>query len=290
MIPMTQLFITTLDKLGVLRFRGPDASRFLQGQLSNDIERLTTEDSLLTGLHNAQGRTLAVLRMFALQPDDLLAVLPLALLPAVSNQLSRYVLRSKLSIADVGAEWRVAGLYGYDAQAAAQLRKRVALDDEGLRYLVVAPRHDPLPDGEEMDFDDWHGMDIIAGRPQVYPATSGQFVAQMLNLDLLDAISFDKGCYTGQEVIARAHYRGKVKRRMQRFATEDGRLLAAGDRVQIADGRVLHIVDLTRMPGGGWDFLAVAPLAANVVDTALESATARTLDAAALPLPYSLPD
>jgi folate-binding protein YgfZ len=274
----------------VLRFRGPDASRFLQGQLSNDVERLTTEDSLLAGLHNAQGRTLAVLRLFALQPDDLLAVLPLALLPAVASQLSRYVLRSHLSIADVGAEWRVAGLYGYDAQAAVQLRKRVALDEEGLRYIVVAPRHDPLPEGEAMDFDDWHGMDIATGRPQVYPATSGQFVAQMLNLDVLDAISFDKGCYTGQEVIARAHYRGKVKRRMQRFATEDARQLGPGDRVQIADGRVLHVVDVAPMPGGGWDFLAVAPLAANVVDTALESATARTLDATSLSLPYALPD
>ncbi|MEP7314611.1 MAG: folate-binding protein, partial [Pseudomonadota bacterium] len=93
-----------------------------------------------------------------------------------------------------------------------------------------------------------------------------------------------------QEVIARAHYRGKVKRRMQRFATDDARQLAVGERVQIADGRVLHIVDLVRVPAGGWDFLAVAPLAANVVDTALESATARTLEATTLSLPYALPD
>lgn len=290
---MSQLFVTALDKLGVLRIRGRDAGHFLQGQLSNDITRLATEGTLFAGLHNPQGRTLAILRLFALQADDLLAVLPASLAQTVANLLARYVLRAKVTIGDAGAEWRVYGLYGPDAQVAAQLRKRVALDDGRLRYLVVAPRHEALPEGQPMEFDEWHGLDIAAGMPQVFPATSGQFVAQMLNLDALDAVSFSKGCYTGQEVIARAHYRGKVKRRMQRFATEDPRELNPGDSVALTDGRTVQIVDLVPLPGGGWDFLAVGPLtppAAGQAASPPDPGAARRIEADALPLAYSLPD
>ena len=103
----------------------------------------------------------------------------------------------------------------------------------------------------------WRALDIAAGAPQVYSATAGQFVAQMLNLDCIDAVSFTKGCYTGQEVIARAHYRGRVKRRMQRFETLLPAPLAAGDAGQLEDGRGFRVVESAaagrrpqRVPGG----------------------------------------
>jgi folate-binding protein YgfZ len=102
-------------------------------------------------------------------------------------------------------------------------------------------------------------LDIADGEAQVYAATSEEFVAQMLNLDALDAIAFDKGCYTGQEVIARAHYRGRVKRRLQRFRSRGPVRLAAGESGTLADGRAFKVVDAVQLGDGRCEFLAVAP-------------------------------
>src|SRR5581483_4990078 len=108
----------------------------------------------------------------------------------------------------------------------------------------------------------WLRLDIAEGVPQISAATAEEFVAQMLNLDALGAIAFDKGCYTGQEVIARAHYRGRVKRRMQRFLTRGTANLAVGESGQLADGRGFKVVEATQLANGRCEFLAVAPLAA----------------------------
>ena len=119
-------------------------------------------------------------------------------------------------------------------------------------------------------------------------ALSGEFVAQMLNLDCIDAISFNKGCYTGQEVIARAHYRGRVKRRLQRFATQT--VLQPGASGHLQDGRAFRVVDAVVQNGGGCEFLAVVPLAHNdEVGTAADADATRII-AEDLPLPYALPD
>lgn len=132
--------------------------------------------------------------------------------------------------------------------------------------------------------------DIAAGIPQVYAATSEQFVAQMLNLDVVDAISFTKGCYTGQEVIARAHYRGKVKRRMQRFRTIGPATLSPGDTGQLRDGRSFRVVDAIALADGKCEFLAVTPIAIGEPDDESATSAAQKLDVESLPLPYALPD
>ena len=136
------------------------------------------------------------------------------------------------------------------------------------------------------------GRVIAAGEPQVYRATSEEFVAQMLNLDALGAIAFDKGCYTGQEVIARAHYRGRVKRRMQRFVTVPGQQpLEPGDAGELSDGRAFRTVDGVMLTDGRYEFLAVAPLEAGETDGSPHAGLAATgrIDAETLPLPYALP-
>jgi folate-binding protein YgfZ len=140
----------------------------------------------------------------------------------------------------------------------------------------------------------WQRLQIAAGLPQVYTATSEEFVAQMLNLDVLGAIAFDKGCYTGQEVIARAHYRGRVKRRMQRFVTRAACALTAGDAGTLADGRTFRVVEAVPTADGRCEFLAVAPLVAAGPATP-EHAPAPApgtlvLEAQVLPLPYVLPE
>jgi tRNA-modifying protein YgfZ len=286
---MPDLSLTILDDLAVLSARGADTVTFLQGQLSQDITLLARRNSLLAGLHNPQGRCVAVLRLIKLADDHVLMVLPEELADPVRTLLSRYVLRSKVKIEDVSPAWRIYGVSGPDAAAAASTRIAVSVEPGGLRQLIVAPRNEPLPEGERDGRDEWRRADIAAGLPEIVAATSGLFIAQMLNLDRLDAISFEKGCYTGQEIIARAHYRGTVKRRMQRFATDSEQPLEPGDKVQLADGRNAQIVMATHGEMEGQEFLAVTTLGADPgADIAESSDTPdAALFAVQLPLPYT---
>ena len=251
--------------MGLLRFRGADVRKFLQGQLSNDVTALGADRLMFAGFHNPQGRVLALLRLGAPAPDQVIALLPAELAEATMTALRRYVLRAKVTISNESSAAAIAEL-------AAQLP-------------ALAPVLAPTA----------HALNIAAGVPQVYGATSGMFVAQMLNLDCVDAISYSKGCYTGQEIIARAHYRGRMKRRMQRFETERAAVLAPSQAVTLGDGRAAQIVDAVTRSDGRCEFLAVAPLLVD--STAAATATGPTADNARarlacrpLPLPYALPE
>ncbi len=252
---------TALEDLGVLRAQGPDAVKFLQGQLSNDVTRLAAAGSMLAGLHNPQGRVVALLRLVSLAADDILMVLPRELAPAVLARLSKYVLRAKVRITDASAQWRVTGVLGASQRVPEGAGVAVRIADDPPRGWLVTPseRAAPLEGHARLDREAWRALDIASGLPQVYAATSEEFVAQMLNLDTLGAIAFDKGCYTGQEVIARAHYRGRVKRRLQ-FLNVQGSILAAGDSGTLPDGRGYKVVEAVADGRGGCDILAVAAL------------------------------
>jgi folate-binding protein YgfZ len=144
------------------------------------------------------------------------------------------------------------------------------------RWLVVSPAGEaaPLAGCVAAERDVWRLLDIADGEAQIYAATSEEFVAQMLNLDALDAIAFDKGCYTGQEVIARAHYRGRVKRRLQRFVSRGAvAKLAVGESGQLADGRAFKVVEAVRLGDGRCEFLAVAPLVGGAAEAVGEAAS-----------------
>jgi tRNA-modifying protein YgfZ len=290
------LKLTALAGLGVVRVRGPDAVKFLQGQLSNDVERLTGERSVLAGYHNPQGRTTALLRLLRWDADDILAVVPRELAPVVATRLSKYVLRAKVKIAEESGSWRVSGLV--DGEATLPMRSEstsegdlpnsvgsqmrtgdavfVRVAGEPPRWLIVSPAAGTfaLADCDAGTEQAWRRFDVAAGQPQVYAATSEEFVAQMLNLDVLDAIAFDKGCYTGQEVIARAHYRGRVKRRMQRFVSREPCQLEPGASGQLADGRSFKVVLAAQLDDGRCDFLAVAPLVAGAQEATESGASA----------------
>jgi tRNA-modifying protein YgfZ len=334
-----------LDDLGAMRVRGPDAARFLQGQLSNDLMRLSAGNSLLAGYHTPQGRTIAVLRLVYWDEGDVVAVVPRGLIATVASRIGKFVLRSKVKITDESASWRIGGVVGAtkvaDAAAGA-LAETVGAQSRagdavfvrlaGDRALVVSylgtssagssqvgtprlvtderdtadheasqpasatgPRTGTSPsdsvvgDLADGDLQAWRRLEVAAGEPQVYPETAEEFVAQMLNLDVLHGIAFDKGCYTGQEVIARAHYRGKVKRRMQRFITRDPHRLTPGDSGQLTDGRTFKVVLAAQLEDGRCDFLAVAPLVGAEPEAAAAGAThaastsAATLTSAAPP-------
>jgi folate-binding protein YgfZ len=292
-----------LSELGVLRARGADARAFLQGQLSNDLTCLGADNTLLAGYHNPQGRVIALMRVAQLADEDLIAVLPRELIAPVAQRLTKFVLRSKVKLSDDSQAWQVYGiLAGSDAPpsltgAAAPLARlgdalALRLSTEPARWLCVGPAAAPaplgLPAGELLA---WQCSAIAAGEPQVYAATSEEFVAQMLNLDVLGAIALDKGCYTGQEVIARAHYRGRVKRRLQRFVSEGAAQLVRAQAGALRDGRSFKVVDAVQLPDGRCEFLAVAPFLNEPAagEAPAVPAAAVLLAARQLPLPYRLP-
>ena len=286
-----------LDDLGTLRFSGAEIEKFLQGQLSSDVSKLTAGTLLRAGVHNPQGRTLALLGLVRADQGDILALLPRELLPAVATHLRRYLLRAKVTISDDSAQYRVLGVASPEAagaDAAGALGGRrvgYGLAHES-RALLIQNALEPPPSLPLLSREQWRALDIAAGLAQVYSATSGQFVAQMLNLDCIDAISFTKGCYTGQEVIARAHYRGRIKRRLQRFVNRAALRLAAGDTGVLADGRSFRVVDATQRADGVCEFLAVAALAGvtEEADEAGPSPAGGGVPVSALPLPYALPE
>jgi hypothetical protein len=157
----------------------------------------------------------------------------------------------------------------------------------GDRRMVFAAES---PDVEEtLTRAQWERLDIEAGIPQVYAATSESFVAQMLNLDLLGAIAFDKGCYTGQEVVARAHYRGRVKRRLQRWF-HAGESLAPGAAARSSDGRTLSVVRVAPAENGGQEILAVGPFADPAAPAEPAPETDGVPRVEPRPLPYALPE
>jgi folate-binding protein YgfZ len=267
---MNRPTVARLPTLGVLRLSGQDTRRFLQGQVSNDLDRLAVDRPLRAGLHTAQGRVIALLQLFAVG-TDVLAVLPRELAEPVRHHLARYVLRAKVRIEDVSLQYAVYGV-----------------QEGNGRTLRVQPCDAPAPDGEPGEAADWLAADVADGLPQVHAATSERFVAQMLNLDRVEGISFTKGCYTGQEIIARAHYRGRVKRRMQRFITRDPHPLTPGERVQLAGGAAIDIIEVARHADGAQDFLAVAPLPDAGREQAVDDLALPRLAATPAPLPYPL--
>lgn len=280
--PVASTPVTLSSVYGVLAARGPDARKFLHGQLSQDVNNLATDRVALAGLHNPQGRTLAVLRVVPANATDLLLLLPRELVELVRSTLTKFVLRAKVTLTDESERWTLIGLPPNTVCATPSGFLWQHAVDGRLLHLTERSPADLAAEVADAALTRWHAADIAAGLPQVFAATSGTFVAQMLNLDVQQAIAFDKGCYTGQEVIARAHYRGRVKRRMQRFVTRTTATLQPGDSVTLDADRSGEVVDAVVLPDGRCEFLAVATFGASVSSTGVSSDS--------LPLPYALPD
>jgi folate-binding protein YgfZ len=286
-----------LQDYGVLRFSGADVVKFLQGQLSNDVTTLAAGTPaagtlLRAGLHNPQGRTLALLALAAEEQGDILALLPLELVAAVAAHLRRYLLRAKVAINDVSSELRVLGLPALTAADTLAGRRVGYGVPRDARALLLQSALDAVPAEATLPREQWRALDIAAGLPQVYSETSQQFVAQMLNLDCISAISFTKGCYTGQEVIARAHYRGRIKRRMQRFVSGAPLQLKPGDSGRLEDGRSFRVIEATRRADERCEFLAVASSngAPQEADETGQLLALGGIAVNTLPLPYALPE
>jgi len=215
-----------LTDYATIHVHGEDAGAFLQSQLSSDVTAVSPDQGQLSAWHDAKGRVLAVLTVLPAAHGYLL-VLPAALAEAVTRRLTMFVLRSRVRIepgpAVAGQTGGPAPFSGRTASpdwAAESQDGTVAVRLPGPeRWLLAGPAADAA-EADAAAREAWEREAVRAGLPEVYPTTSGAFVAQMLNLDALGGVSFTKGCFPGQEIIARAHYLGRVKRGMRRFTAE----------------------------------------------------------------------
>jgi folate-binding protein YgfZ len=292
-----------LKQFGLLSCTGDEARAFLHAQLTSDIEGLTTERARYAGWCTAKGRLLA---NFLVLPtvEGFLLQLSRDLAPAVAKRLAMFILRAKAKLVDASDAWVQVGLWGPGAaerlaglglpapsgdlvvaRSADALVVRVA----PLRFLVVAPapQREHLLDALPAESDEaWALEEIRAGRPLVVQATQELFVPQMVGLERLGAVDFKKGCYPGQEIVARTQYRGVLKRRMVRARVDapasPGSDLYAADLPGQASGTV---VNAAAAPEGGRELLAVVQI------SSLDSASPIRLGAAdgpeleLLPLP-----
>ena len=306
--PTQALRAVLLPGFGVLRIGGADAATFLQGQFTNDVRLLADGRTQVSACCTNQGRVIAIVRLR--QTDDAIyALLPADMLGRVATHLRKFVLRSKVEILQA-ADLNVGALLTGDAAAAAQAHRM--FDEAALtlspvplagttevvtfqyapgREVIAAPpvawrsisglslsRPNPLAQSE------WLAADIAAGLPHIFASTSEQFIPQMLNVDLIDGVSYTKGCYTGQEIVARTHHLGRVKRRTMRFHLPAGGAAPATLSHLLLDGAKVADVLMTAETADGIEMLAVTNL--DAAGKALQLQDGRSAEPR--PLPYSL--
>jgi tRNA-modifying protein YgfZ len=253
-----------LTHLGVIRAHGADAASFLHSQLTADFVQLDQTQARLAGYCSAKGRLLASFVAWKTQPDELLLACSADVLPATLKRLSMFVLRAKCKLSDATAELALYGLAGDaatrwlgDAAPAQPWQQRslgaahvVRLPDaQGLaRYLWAAPAAEAAPALPSLSLASWLWLDVHSGVPLITGATAEQFVPQMVNLELVGGVNFQKGCYPGQEVVARSQYRGTLKRRSFLFASDapaqPGQEVFASDDPSQPAGMVVNAASL----------------------------------------------
>jgi folate-binding protein YgfZ len=250
--------LSRLDHLAVIRVSGADRAALLQGQASNDAHKVDVSHAQLTSFSNPKGRCYAI-AVLAAHGDSLLLVTEASIAPALAKRLAMYVLRSQAKV-ELAPALAVAGISGGEPWACVAEDDRIRVGLPGARSLVVMPAHEAatLREGSA----DWRRADIAAGIPTVLPETAEHFVPLWLGLERLGAIDFKKGCYTGQEIVARTQYRGILKKRMA-VAHVEGATPTPGQSVYspaFGDQSAGVVVNAAAAPEGGYDFLVVAQL------------------------------
>ncbi|MGH8703843.1 MAG: YgfZ/GcvT domain-containing protein [Burkholderiales bacterium] len=288
--------IAELAHLGLLAMEGSDARPFLHAQLTNDVEHLAPGRARYAGWCSAKGRLLATFLVVAYR-DRFLLQLARDLAPAVAKRLAMFILRSKVKLAEASEAWAQHGFWGAGAEAriatlgfpvptadlaVTETDGALAVRIEPQRFLVLAPAAMRERIAPNAPADAWTLAEIRAGRPLIVQATQDQFVPQMVNLELTGGVDFSKGCYPGQEIVARAQHRGQVKRRMVRVRTPG----------PLRPGQDLFSDDLPGQPTGtvvnaaGDEALAVLQTS-TVQSRAVVRAGADGAALEVLPLPYS---
>lgn len=279
--------IVPLIHLGLMRASGSDTAAFLQGQTSNDVRHVDPGHHQLNSYNTPKGRMLALFLLFQ-RDEDYYLQLPLELEEALQKRLGMFILRSDVKLLSVDGEMASLAIAGPDAVAL--ITKQVggcpeeagdSLTLDGVtvlrrpgeqpRFICVAPSErltalwqSLQPEAIPVGVAAWELLEIRAGIPAITTATVEAFVPQMLNLQLVDGVNFKKGCYPGQEVVARMQYLGKLKRRMYRAAVDAGAVPVSGTDLyspESASGQGAgKVVRAAPKPDGGSELLVVSEI------------------------------
>jgi hypothetical protein len=323
--------LADLSDSSLIRARGADTQNFLNGQLSNDMHRLDAAHSQLAAWCSPKGRMLVIFRLFRRpwmdkcrerqdvesdrRGDDTLLQLPASLLETTLKRLRMFVLRAKVTLENADAELVSFGISGPDAEKSlrdaagfapgeidgCETRDEITVIKLGgphPRFEVIASTDNAMklwtklkPKATPVAPPVWNWLDIMAGIPGVHPETSEAFVPQMANLEIVGGVNFKKGCYPGQEIVARMQYLGRLKQRMYRARFEGDTLPRPGDSIFAPDfpGQSAGtVVAAQPAPDNGFDLLAVIQIgSAEAGELHLGSETGPKLSLQNLPYPVS---
>jgi tRNA-modifying protein YgfZ len=295
--------VAALDHLGVIRVQGADAASFLQGQLTQDFSLLKPSEARLAAYCTAKGRMLASFVGWQADDGDFLLTCSRDLLAPTLKRLSMFVMRAKARLSDASAEFALYGLTGDSLRAhgpdALAPWSRTDMGQATLiglypcdgqpRALRIAPASQPAPEGSMLSRERWLWSEVRSGVATVSAAISEAFVPQMLNYESVGGVNFRKGCYPGQEVVARSQFRGALKRRAFIAHTADTSASAGQDVYHDADpGQPCGTVaQAAPAPEGGND-LIVSMQIGVAQGGILHLASADGPELALLPLPYLL--
>jgi len=273
--------ITDLSYFGLIKVAGFDAENFLQGQFTNDVRQVTAESHQLTAWCTHKGRILVSFRLFK-RDDAYYLLLPQDSVDSTIKRLQMYKLRAAVKLEEVSNSLLRIGIAGAnstqiltdclgeappsDMNASLTVNTITVLHIPGTlpRYMVFTETPQALWQcatkiAQKVEANAWQLLDILAGLPQIVPATAEAFIPQMVNFHAIEGVSFKKGCYTGQEVVARMRYLGSLKRRMYLALIDTDVIPQPGDLLYISDGEesVGKIVNAVAYPKGGAIALAV---------------------------------
>lgn len=293
--------VAPLPHLGIIRAQGADAAKFLHGQLTQDFSLLGLSQARLAAFCSAKGRMLASFIGFKRSHDEILLVCSLDVLAATLKRLSMFVLRAQVKLSDASADFQLCGVAGPGFAELPDQPWRAATDGAATwvrlypaagvaRALWVAPRDAATPPGPALDTAAWQWLDVMGGVVTLTQPVVEAFVPQMLNYESIGGVNFKKGCYPGQEVVARSQFRGTLKRRAYIVASPESltvgqEVFHAGDAEQPCGS----VAAAAACPAGGWH--AVVSMQTAAADGgALTAGSARGPVLTLLPLPYPLLD
>lgn len=222
----TQTVLFDLAEYGIIHIHGADATKFLQGQLTSNLEQMSSDQMQLSAQCNPQGRILSLFWIGRGETDSYYLVLPTELVKDTLNSLKKYAVFYQCSITDGSEQTAILGVSGNCAESSLLSENIISAADDVFRVsndetraFILIPK-DALPsrlrDAQVVaPYAAWLALDILKGIPRLYQTSAGAFLPHNLQLPELGGVSFDKGCYTGQEVVARMHYKGKLKSHMR---------------------------------------------------------------------------
>lgn len=307
--PSTISGIVKLTHLGLIRAVGEDAVKFLQGQLTQDVALLDLTQAHLAAFCNAKGRMQASFIVFKRSQEEIFLVCSRDILAATLKRLSMFVMRAKAKLSDASDEFSLYGMTGSTietiAGSAQPVWSKVDIDDANLVFLYpgadqlraiwCAPAGSPSPQAASIDLETWSWLEVQSGIAMITQPIFEAFVPQMLNYESVGGVNFKKGCYPGQEIVARSQYRGTLKRRA--YLVHANAAPAVGQEVFHAKDaeQPCGLIAATAMnPSGGFDAIvsmqtsAAADAAEHADETRLTLGSATGAALTLLQFPYPL--